>query len=485
VRDGSRSSLSDSYSFSCTLRAIDMAPRGRPRIPRPPRQIRYAMPEDPPAEDAEPIPLEDRVLAQHTLLMFEEGTWESDRLQRFLDMPLLRHRTFHWDILRDLGEADRLTEMLGVRWRRALTPEAPQYRELTVEFHSTVKYRSGDFLDPDIVTFSLGRRVHSMSVPTFAIHTGLYTDEEARAPAFEQLLRGVRSDTTPTRGMTQQRLEEFWDTIADCAYDQSVPVTHMRLEEFWDTIADCAYDQSVPVTHITDPLIRYLHRIIACTILARHDGQEKCSYRDLFVLHAIVTGTEVNIATILLTSLAKGRRAGHDVRLEMGPYIGQLAASLGVFDRYPRLLLTLGPGTDRYSLDEMRAAGMCPPDDPVHWSEVPQARQPRRQRQVERSESSAAAAARLELTATSHAESSRSHPPVDSLTDLRDQLFKRIDERTEELRRESRERFDVMTRAIRHMMESQGVTVPAYLQSSDQGASSSEPRRDDDSAAAD
>ncbi|KAD5508335.1 hypothetical protein E3N88_16038 [Mikania micrantha] len=44
-----------------------------------------------------------------------------------------------------------------------------------------------------------------------------------------------------------------------------------------------------------------------------------------------------------------------------------IASRLGVFNRFTRRFLTEGPATGRYSLDDMRLAGMCPMDDPARW----------------------------------------------------------------------------------------------------------------------
>ncbi|KAD5508212.1 hypothetical protein E3N88_15915 [Mikania micrantha] len=44
-----------------------------------------------------------------------------------------------------------------------------------------------------------------------------------------------------------------------------------------------------------------------------------------------------------------------------------LALRLGVFNRFPRRFLTEGPETGRYSLDDMRLAGMCSMGDPASW----------------------------------------------------------------------------------------------------------------------
>ncbi|KAD4584388.1 hypothetical protein E3N88_21989 [Mikania micrantha] len=50
-----------------------------------------------------------------------------------------------------------------------------------------------------------------------------------------------------------------------------------------------------------------------------------------------------------------------------GSQLGMIATRLGVFNRFPCRFLKAGPETGRYSLDDMRLAGMCPMDDPARW----------------------------------------------------------------------------------------------------------------------
>ncbi|KAD4584927.1 hypothetical protein E3N88_22528 [Mikania micrantha] len=202
---------------------------------------------------------------------------------------------------------------------------------------------SGSFDDPAAVSFALGRRTFSMSIPQFAIATGFYTAEQVREPGFAQSLRAVVREPSDL-GITERQLEEFWTSIADGPFTSAIIESSIR-----------------------DPLIRYVHRMVSCTLIGRRAGAEKCNQLDLFCMYSMISRRPANLACILLSSFARIRRGGATARLDLGPYIGRIAFRLGVFNRFPRRFLTEVPETGRYSLDDMRLAGMCTMTDPPTW----------------------------------------------------------------------------------------------------------------------
>ena len=84
----------------------------------------------------------------------------------------------------------RLGELITPRWRRLLDVRRPAYHELTLEFHSTFRFDSARLTSLGAVSFALGRRTHIMSVAQFAVHAGLYTEEETSQPVFTESLMG-------------------------------------------------------------------------------------------------------------------------------------------------------------------------------------------------------------------------------------------------------------------------------------------------------
>ncbi|KAI3821865.1 hypothetical protein L1987_09440 [Smallanthus sonchifolius] len=185
----------ESSSAPKQRRALVPHPTGEAEEPclirRAHRVIRYAVPAARPALDAEPAPIEDRVLHHHILLRFNLMTEEAVRIDRFMDMELYQHRGFEWGLVEELGQLQRLQELIDARWTTALACDAAQYLELTVEFHTTFRYVIGQFEEPAAVSFALGRHVFEMSMPQFVVATGWYTEAEVAAQPFLQSLRGL------------------------------------------------------------------------------------------------------------------------------------------------------------------------------------------------------------------------------------------------------------------------------------------------------
>ena len=310
---------------------------------RPAREIRYTEPEILPQEDDAVEPIEDRDIRAHTILRFAPTTLEFRAFDKIAATQTLQHRSFDLDLLRTLGSAERLEGLLDARWRSVLGCRWAQYDELTMDFHSTLLFTAGSLTDPTTVSFSLGRQVHTMSITDFAVLTGFYTREETATPIFTESLRAVIREP------------------------HALGVTDSQLAAFWMRIADSAYSTSAVESSIRDPFLRYIHRVLASTLIGRKSGAEKCNQLDVFCLYCIHEGRPANIATILLTSFTRVRRGGGSARIALGPYVFRIAQRLRVFDRYPAHFLTRGLLTIPFNLELMRLARMVEQDEPVRW----------------------------------------------------------------------------------------------------------------------
>ncbi|KAD7478312.1 hypothetical protein E3N88_01448 [Mikania micrantha] len=151
--------------------------------------------------------------------------------------------------------------------------------------------------------------------------------------------------------------------------DRDFCLSEVDLSEFCATIADAPFSTSMLESNIRDPLLRYIHRVLACIVVGRSSGEEKVNWIDLFCLYCMVTGREANVACVLATSLARARRGGGRARLDMGPYIYRMAEYLGVFDRYRPDLMILGPLTTPIDLRDLQRAGIVERDNPPRWAE--------------------------------------------------------------------------------------------------------------------
>ncbi|KAL8209363.1 hypothetical protein R6Q57_006095 [Mikania cordata] len=158
---------------------------------------------------------------------------------------------------------------------------APQYRLITVEFLSTFVFRpraaNQPQADPDQpeVSFRLCGLAYAMSLAKFGNAFGLYTEEELEM------------------------------TI----YTSAIHTADDVIGAWWPRIGDEPFVRAARVTRIRYPLIRYLHRVIASSIIGRGMSQEWCTYGGC------------RYAGLCTGSFRQTDRAGHACRAEI-PRVG-------------------------------------------------------------------------------------------------------------------------------------------------------------------
>ncbi|KAJ0684579.1 hypothetical protein HanLR1_Chr11g0392741 [Helianthus annuus] len=96
-------------------------------------------------------------LLDSPLLQFELDSGESQRLATLYTMDMLPFRRIDWGLIDRLGARARVEQLLGPKFRRVLDCDAMQYKEITLEFHSTFDYKQGNFNETDAVFFALGK----------------------------------------------------------------------------------------------------------------------------------------------------------------------------------------------------------------------------------------------------------------------------------------------------------------------------------------
>ncbi|KAL8211337.1 hypothetical protein R6Q57_005774 [Mikania cordata] len=151
----------------------------------------------------------DQMLDPHILMQFPRGSEAHTRLKRLVGREIVEPRTNDWSILETLGATERATAIVGASGpcRRMLEMGVfPAYREIVLEFLSTFEFHP-------LQAGGLDCFVHFM-----------------------------------------------WTQVDE---DGAV------LTEWWPVIGDAPFVNMVRVSRIRDPLHRYLHRCIACTITGR------------------------------------------------------------------------------------------------------------------------------------------------------------------------------------------------------------------------
>ena len=114
------------------------------------------------------------------------------------------------------------------------------------------------------ISFRLFGHYYRLSMEQFAVCLGLYTEDEVRQPLYTEAVYHTAKDV----------LQQWWTVIGDGRHA----------------------DASTKATAIRDPMYRYLHRLIAGTILGRRQGTDHCNLRDVFYLRCLLTGRHCNLA---------------------------------------------------------------------------------------------------------------------------------------------------------------------------------------------
>ncbi|KAL8216770.1 hypothetical protein R6Q57_023607 [Mikania cordata] len=170
----------------------------------------------------------------------------------------------------------------------------PSYREVVVEFLSTFTYRPGGL--PEIV-FSMFRQRNEMSLAEFAIISALYSEPETVTPLY-------------TAGITE--------------------IDDATLRAWWPLIADDPFaGTKARVSRIRDPLIRYMHRLIATSIAGHGRSREWCTLQDLFYLYCLVTGHTCQLARCLAENFVTYYQQQQRGATYGGAYITIIGRALG------------------------------------------------------------------------------------------------------------------------------------------------------------
>ncbi|KAJ0495393.1 hypothetical protein HanIR_Chr12g0608291 [Helianthus annuus] len=249
-------------------------------------------------------------------LQFPMGSRARGRCARLRTIEIGEHVGIDWELLSTVGEVERARDIVGLDtpWSRLFElAMEDSYPELTVEFLSTFTYapHPADYVeDPAFpvheVTFRLAGQEFEMSVREFAVHTGLYTEPELDTDLYTQAVTM----------MDRQTLISFWRAISRAPFGKS-----------WQK-----------ATTIRDPLYRYLHHVIASTIVSRGSSKEKVNLSDLFFLYCLLRRQPCDLAASLADYFSTAYHRQLRGFLHTGSFITAIARSLGIVPEHDPLL---------------------------------------------------------------------------------------------------------------------------------------------------
>ncbi|KAL8229413.1 hypothetical protein R6Q57_014313 [Mikania cordata] len=236
-------------------------------------------------------------LMVHPWLQFPQGMVACSRRDRLLRKEMGQQKAIDYDLLAELGQLERMTAIIGEEtpWSRLFEMTfAPQYRLITVEFLSTFVYRprGPDYqpqagAQPSEISFRLCGFAYELSLTEFGNALDLYTEQE----------------------LTMM----IYTTAIHTAHDAVI-------NAWWPRISDEPFFRVDRVTRIRDPLIRYLHRVIATSITGRGMSQEWCTTyyhrQERWLIYGGVYVTRLARANGLISMVPAGMQAFASVRLD-------------------------------------------------------------------------------------------------------------------------------------------------------------------------
>ncbi|KAM0051677.1 hypothetical protein Hdeb2414_s0007g00239331 [Helianthus debilis subsp. tardiflorus] len=206
-----------------------------------------------------------------------------ERSTRLKDSPLLQFDvdTSEYAKLDELLKRERIEQYLGSKFRLALDCDALQYKELTLEFHETFQYKQGNYAQPNAVSFSLGRQVHEMTIPQFAVLTQFYTQEEVEMDESVTSLCGVFAKQ----------------------HDHSL--LKNELARFWSTISHVPFSAALVSSDIVDPVHRFLYKSLSAKLVGRGTSEKKVNHVELCCMMCMIENRPANLASVLAWSMKR------------------------------------------------------------------------------------------------------------------------------------------------------------------------------------
>ncbi|XP_035834355.1 uncharacterized protein LOC110884635 [Helianthus annuus] len=252
-------------------------------------------------------------LQGHPYLEFPDGTDAARHCQKLRRMHVGSHASIDWDAMEEIAETPRVRRFIPIDspWHRLFDlAHTPTYRELLVEFLSSFTFHPpGEPVPlpypgaphPPEVSFRLAGVMRSMTLAQFAVHCGLYMQEEIETEIYTAGLVVVEKPT----------LVGFWQVIAGA--------------DHWE------HEKSKGrVSFVRDPLYRYLHHLLATSISARGYSREWCTTTDLFFLYCLLYRRPCALAHGLAQYFASGHHRQERGFLYGGAYVTVIARSLGL-----------------------------------------------------------------------------------------------------------------------------------------------------------
>ncbi|PPS17745.1 hypothetical protein GOBAR_AA02844 [Gossypium barbadense] len=171
----------------------------------------------------------------------------------------------------------------------------PTYLELMMELCSTFHLQTvmTNYDDPGTVQFRLGGLVYQLSVPELGAALDIYTKEFKEENELHALTRHI----------------------------------HFSPSKCWHTLAPGAasYNPSRSKASVLPPSLRYLHAILAHTIIGRRESTGVVNTHDAYFLWCMSHGYVIDLAYFIALAIQYQTERNRKEVISIGPYVTRLA----------------------------------------------------------------------------------------------------------------------------------------------------------------
>ncbi|PPS03854.1 hypothetical protein GOBAR_AA16815 [Gossypium barbadense] len=239
---------------------------------------------------------------RHPLLQFPRRPQE-ELFQILWARPLIAGHCIYWATVEQVQIADAIRALLTTnRWELFFGIIKPTYLELTMELYSTFHLQTVmmNYDDPDMVQFRIGGLIHQLSIPEFGAALGLYTEEFKEENELHALSHHI----------------------------------HFSPSKCWHSLAPSttSYNPSRSKASVLPPSLKYLHAILAHTIIGRRESTGVVNTHDVYFLWCMSQGHVIDLAYLIALTIQHQTEQQQKGVISIGPYVTQLARHFGLLN---------------------------------------------------------------------------------------------------------------------------------------------------------
>ena len=223
--------------------------------------------------------------------------YAKERRKRFEQMTVLNHQYLDWGVLKEYGLEERIQQtVVDKTWFKVFEIKEPAYRDVTIEFLSTMRIKRDSF---STMSFQAFEEVYYIDLNQIGFFLGFHNDSEPE----EELPNSWPEDMTA---------ERMW-----------LQMIHPRQEDFVPSKSLASSFSAVE--H------KLLHHILAHTISCKKTSHSKVTSFDMFYLFSMISGHNIDLGVEVANFIYRQMEDTRTQFILCGGYITALLKGMRVF----------------------------------------------------------------------------------------------------------------------------------------------------------